>query len=65
MVDEHGSRVFSAGVLDNDTGKKVDGDTLFELGSVTKVFTRLLMFDSARRNELEIDDPGFLRTTRV
>ena len=57
LIDEHGSRVFSAGVLDNGTENKVDGDTIFELGSITKPFTCLLMLDAARRNELKIDDP--------
>ncbi|MHC5068429.1 MAG: hypothetical protein ACYTF0_07540, partial [Planctomycetota bacterium] len=43
LVDEHGSRVFSAGKLSNGTEGVVDGNTIFELGSVTKVFTALLL----------------------
>ena len=57
LVDEHGSRVFSAGILDNGTEKEVDGDTIFELGSVTKVFTSLLLLDVVRRGEMQLDDP--------
>ncbi len=40
IVDEHGSRVVSYGKLDNGTDQDVNGDTLFEIGSVTKTFTR-------------------------
>jgi CubicO group peptidase (beta-lactamase class C family) len=57
IIDEHGSRVFSAGALDNGTENKVDGDSIFELGSLTKPFTCLLMFDAASRNELKLADP--------
>jgi len=35
----------------------VDGDTLFKIASVTKVFTALLLSDMARRGEVRIDDP--------
>ena len=57
LLDEHGSRIFSAGKLDNGTDAKVDGDTIFEIGSVTKVFTSLLALDMARRGEVKMDDP--------
>jgi hypothetical protein len=33
VLDEHGSRVFSAGKLHNGADRKVNGDTIFELGS--------------------------------
>ena len=57
LLDEHGSRVFSAGKLDNGSDQQVDGDTVFELGSVTKVFTALLLLDAVRRGEMKLDDP--------
>ncbi len=57
LIDEHGRRVFSSGKLDNDTNRHVDGDTLFEIGSVTKIFTVLLLQDSVRRGELQFDEP--------
>lgn len=55
LIGEHGSRVFSAGKLSN--GTEVDGNTIFEIGSVTKVFTALLLMDAARRGEMKLDDP--------
>jgi CubicO group peptidase (beta-lactamase class C family) len=57
LLDEHGRRVFSAGKLDNGTDQRVDGDTVYEIGSVTKVFTVLLVLDAVRRGELKLDDP--------
>ena len=57
LCDRNGSRVFSAGKLDNGSDREVDGDTVFELGSVTKVFTALLALDAARRGEVKLDDP--------
>jgi CubicO group peptidase (beta-lactamase class C family) len=57
LLDENGSRVFSAGKLDNGSGQEVNGDTIFELGSVTKVFTALLLLDAVRQGEMSLDDP--------
>ncbi len=57
IVDEHGSRVVCHGKLDNGTDRDVDGDTLFEIGSITKVFTALLLQDMVERGEMKLDDP--------
>jgi hypothetical protein len=57
IVDEHGPRVISHGKLDNGTDREVDGDTLFEIGSITKVFTALLLQDMIERGEMKLEDP--------
>src|SRR5262245_22543192 len=57
LVDEHGSRVYSAGKLDNGTGEVVSGDTLFEIGSITKTFTALFLQDMVARGQMKLDDP--------
>ena len=57
IVDEHSTRVVCHGKLDNGTGRDVDGDTLFAIGSVTKVFTALLLQDMVERGEMKLDDP--------
>jgi D-alanyl-D-alanine-carboxypeptidase/D-alanyl-D-alanine-endopeptidase len=57
VVDEHGSQVFAAGKLDNGTDQEVNGDTLFEIGSVTKTFTVLLLEDMVNRGEMKLDEP--------
>lgn len=57
LIDQSGSRVFAAGKLDNGTDQRVDGDTLFEIGSITKTFTSLLLLEMAERGEVQLDDP--------
>lgn len=57
IVDEHGSSVVSYGKLDNGTDQDVDGNTVFEMGSVTKTFTALLLQDMIERGEMKLDDP--------
>ena len=57
IVDEHGSSIVSCGKLDNGTDQEVNGDTVFEIGSVTKTFTGLLLQDMVERGEMKLDDP--------
>jgi len=57
LVDERRSRVLAAGKLDNGTSQEVNGDTVFEIGSVTKTFTTLLLQDMVERDEVKLDDP--------
>src|SRR6266404_3145141 len=57
LVDERGSRVFAGGKLDNGTDQEVNGDTVFEIGSMTKTFTALLLVDMVERGEMKLDDP--------
>jgi CubicO group peptidase (beta-lactamase class C family) len=35
----------------------ITADTIFEIGSITKIFTALLLADMARRKELRLEDP--------
>jgi D-alanyl-D-alanine-carboxypeptidase/D-alanyl-D-alanine-endopeptidase len=57
VVDEQGSGVVGCGKLDNGTDQEVDGDTLFEIGSITKTFTALLLQEMVSRGEVKLDDP--------
>src|SRR5260221_614849 len=57
VIDDKGARVLSRGFTAADKGKPVDGDTLFEIGSITKVFTSLLLADMIERGEVALDDP--------
>lgn len=56
VIDGSGRRVVSDGKLSKEGGP-VDGDTVFEIGSVTKVFTALLLADMVEKGELRFDDP--------
>ncbi len=51
VVEPSGSRVVSYGA------PAVDGDTLFEIGSITKVFTALLLADMVERGAVALTDP--------
>jgi CubicO group peptidase (beta-lactamase class C family) len=57
IIDPHGRRVVAYGALDQGDKRPLDGDTLFEIGSITKVFTALLAADMAQRDEVKLDDP--------
>lgn len=57
LVDEHGSMVVSYGKMDDGASPEVNGDTLFEIGSITKTFTGLLLQDMIERGEMKLNDP--------
>ncbi len=57
VVEPDGARVVAYGALGIDDPAPVDGDTLFEIGSVTKVFTGLLLADAVERGEVSLDQP--------
>jgi D-alanyl-D-alanine-carboxypeptidase/D-alanyl-D-alanine-endopeptidase len=57
VIDPTGRRVVFHGTGEKGGARKVDADTLFEIGSVTKVFTSLLLADMVRRGEVALDDP--------
>lgn len=55
IIDEQGRRVISRGQMD---GTNINGDTVFGIASITKVFTRLLLLDMVQRGEMKLDDPA-------
>ena len=57
IVDGHGRRVVVYGKSDADNARPLDGDTEFEIGSITKVFTALMLADMAAKGEVKLDDP--------
>jgi len=58
VIDAGGPRLVSHGRFRRDGRRKVAGDTIFEIGSVTKVFTSLLLSDMALRGEVALGDPA-------
>ncbi len=50
-------RLITYGQLNPGDPRPLDGDTVFEIGSVTKIFTALLLADMVRNGELHLDDP--------
>lgn len=57
IVDASGRRVIAHGRLNQDDDRRLDGATLFQIGSVTKVFTALLLANMAQRGEVKLDGP--------
>jgi len=56
IIDEAGSRIIGYGKL--ETGQaRPNGNTIFEIGSATKVFTALLLADMVERGEVSLDAP--------
>src|SRR6266700_5189324 len=57
VIDRNGRRLISDGSLDKGDPRPLNGDTMFEIGSVTKVFTSLLLADMVERGEVALADP--------
>ena len=57
VVGPKGRRVIAYGQLEKGGPRPLDGDTIFEIGSATKVFTSLLLADMVQRGEVALDDP--------
>lgn len=57
VVSPEGRRVVSRGVVERGGSVPVDGSTAFELASLGKVFTGLLLADMMRRGEVRLTDP--------
>jgi CubicO group peptidase (beta-lactamase class C family) len=55
--DADGTRLATYGISGAANGRPLDGDTIFEIGSVTKVFTALLLADMVARGELSLTEP--------
>src|SRR5262249_10868906 len=58
VIEPNGRLVVSHGNLANGDPRTLDGDTIFEIGSASKVFTALLLADMANRKEVRLDDPA-------
>ena len=56
-ISPQGTRIYSYGKLAADSQSVPDGDSVFEIGSMTKVFTSLILADMVRRGEVSLDDP--------
>ena len=57
VIGPEGRRVIAHGNLEKGDMRPLDGDTIFEIGSVTKVFTSLLLADMVQRGEVAVNDP--------
>jgi D-alanyl-D-alanine-carboxypeptidase/D-alanyl-D-alanine-endopeptidase len=58
VIEPDGRRVVAYGNLANSDPRALDGDTIFEIGSISKVFTSLVLADMVNRKEVTLDDPA-------
>ena len=57
VVEPGGRRVVGYGRLATDDPGEPDGDTVFEIGSITKVFTAILLAELVAEGEFELETP--------
>jgi CubicO group peptidase (beta-lactamase class C family) len=57
VVEPSGERIIAHGTFSTNDPRSVDRETVFEIGSITKVFTSLLLADMVERGEVKLDDP--------
>jgi CubicO group peptidase (beta-lactamase class C family) len=55
ILGPEGERIVAGGT---GAGAGFDSHTLFEIGSITKVFTALLLADMVNKGEVSLDDPA-------
>jgi CubicO group peptidase (beta-lactamase class C family) len=57
LVTPEGRCIVTAGSSGKRARPQIDGDTMFELGSITKAFTGTLLADMVAKGELKLDEP--------
>lgn len=57
LIGPEGKQVVAHGQMATGDARPVGGDTIFEIGSITKVFTALLLTEMVERGEVALDDP--------
>ena len=56
LIEPNGRRVVAYGNLASGDPRTLDGDTIFEIGSISKVFTSMLLADMVDRKEVALAD---------
>jgi CubicO group peptidase (beta-lactamase class C family) len=58
VIDEKGTKFYNFGKTSKQKdASSADKNTVFEIGSITKVFTGILLAEAIRRGEVKLDDP--------
>lgn len=57
IVDKDTQSFILKGMANPETGQKITNNNLFEIGSITKTFTGVLLADMVLKGELNLDDP--------
>lgn len=57
LIDETGRLVVGYGKFSLNDPREPGGETVFEIGSISKVFTAILLADMVQRDEVRLEDP--------
>lgn len=57
LIDPNGTQFYGYGKLSNTSNSTVDENTIFSIGSTTKVFTTILLADMVNKGLINLDDP--------
>jgi D-alanyl-D-alanine-carboxypeptidase/D-alanyl-D-alanine-endopeptidase len=57
LITPQERRVVAYGHLEKGDSRPLDGDSIFEIGSITKVFTSFLFSQMVQRGEMALNDP--------
>ena len=57
FIDPNGTQFYGHGKLSNTSNATVDQNTIFAIGSNTKVFTTILLADMVNKGLIKLDDP--------
>jgi serine-type D-Ala-D-Ala carboxypeptidase/endopeptidase len=54
IVSPNGTQVHSYGNISEENGTNVNGDSIFDIGSITKTFTTTLLVDMVKRGLINL-----------
>jgi len=57
IIDESGTKFYKYGQIAVNDSTPIDENVIFETGSITKIFTSLLLTQMAQAGEVNLDDP--------
>jgi len=57
LIEPQGRRVIAYGKLDQAADRPLNGDTVFEIASITKLFTSLALAEMVQRGDVKLTDP--------
>jgi serine-type D-Ala-D-Ala carboxypeptidase/endopeptidase len=57
IIEPAGRRIVAYGSFDKNDTRPMSGNTVFEIGSITKVFTSLLLADMVQHGAVSLSDP--------
>lgn len=57
LIDNEEIKIFSCGKKSIHSNEPISNKTIFEIGSITKVFTTLVLMDLVKTGDVQLDDP--------